>query len=139
MPSYDNDGVDRQTYERPNCGSTRPHDQHFHSPVGGLTLNCAGAREQEDITMLVTYGPQKIAGLLGLPPNTVVVWLRRYDDWPAPDSVTQHPKEVTRGWLPGRLPEWRAYADKRAARAVQYGKGPGHTTPRRMKTARRTS
>ena len=95
--------------------------------------------------MLTTYGPQKIAELLGLPPNTVVVWIRRYDDtsrdpdgWPAPDSVTEHLKEVTRGWLPGRLPEWRAYAEKRRGRAIQYGKGPDRVkkTP---KTTRRTS
>ena len=39
---YDSAGVDRQTYERPNCGSSKPHDQHFHSPIGGLTLNCPG-------------------------------------------------------------------------------------------------
>lgn len=90
--------------------------------------------------MLVTYGPQKIAALLGLPPNTVIVWIRRYDDWPEPDSATEHPKEVTRGWLPERLPEWRAYAEKRMARAVQYGKGPGRTVPARTKkTTRRTS
>jgi len=43
--SRDNDGVDRQTYEPPNCGQTTPHDQHFHSPIGGLTLNCPGAAE----------------------------------------------------------------------------------------------
>ena len=89
--------------------------------------------------MLVTYGQQKIANLLGIPPNLLIMWIRRYDDWPAPDSETENPDQVTRGWRPERLPEWRAYAEKRAARAVQYGKGPGHTTPRRMKTARRTS
>jgi uncharacterized protein YjcR len=87
--------------------------------------------------MLVTYGPQKIAALLGLPPNTIIVWLRRYDDWPAEDSRTEHPREVTRGWKPSRLPEWRAYADKRAARAEQYGKGPDRKT--KTTTTRRTS
>jgi hypothetical protein len=89
--------------------------------------------------MLTTYGPQKIAGLLGLPPNTLVMWIKRYDDWPEPDSVTEHPREVTRGWLPGRLPEWRAYASKRAARAEQYGKGPDRVKKGTKKTVRRAS
>lgn len=34
--------INRQAYEPPNCGKTTPHDQHFHSPIGGLTLNCPG-------------------------------------------------------------------------------------------------
>lgn len=34
---------DRQDYEPPNCGQTTPHDQHFHSPIGNLTINCPGA------------------------------------------------------------------------------------------------
>ncbi len=45
MSSLDNSGIDRQAYEPPNCWSTRPHDQHFHSPIGGLTLNCPGVAE----------------------------------------------------------------------------------------------
>lgn len=49
MTSMDNDGVDRQTYEDSNCGSTKPHDQHFHSPIGGLTLNCPGVAATEKI------------------------------------------------------------------------------------------
>jgi hypothetical protein len=86
--------------------------------------------------MLVTYGPQKIAGLLGIDPNKLTVWIRRYDDWPVPDSETLHPDKITRGWKPERLPEWRAYAEKRMARAVQYGKGPGHkTSPRTTRKA----
>jgi hypothetical protein len=40
--SLDNDGADRQTYEEPNCDTETSHKQHFHSPVGGLTLNCPG-------------------------------------------------------------------------------------------------
>jgi uncharacterized protein YjcR len=88
--------------------------------------------------MLTTYGPQKIAALLGLPPNTVIVWIRRYKDWPEEDTRTEHTREVTRGWLPERMPEWQAYARKRAARAVQYGKEPARAKPRRTKTAKTT-
>lgn len=43
-PAPDNAGTDRQGYEGPNCGSTRPHGQHMHSPIGGMTLNCPGVR-----------------------------------------------------------------------------------------------
>jgi hypothetical protein len=43
--SRDNDGIDRRTYERPNCGSKRKHDQHFHNPGGlkNFILNCPGS------------------------------------------------------------------------------------------------
>ena len=84
--------------------------------------------------MLVTYGQRKIAELLGIPGGRLAIWLRRYDDWPAPDSGTENPDKITLGWLPERLPEWRAYAEKRAARAVQYGKD-----PERLKTRTKTT
>lgn len=48
MSSSGNDGTGRQAYEKPNCGSTSPHGQHFHSPIGGLTLNCPGVAEKPD-------------------------------------------------------------------------------------------
>jgi hypothetical protein len=43
--SLDNDGIDRRTYEPPNCGSSSRHNQHFHN-VNGLKnfiLNCPGS------------------------------------------------------------------------------------------------
>ena len=86
--------------------------------------------------MLVTYGQRQVAAWLGIPPNVLAQWISRYDDWPRPDSETRNPDETTRGWRPGRLPEWRAYADKRAARAVQYGKGPDRTASRKTTTRR---
>jgi hypothetical protein len=43
MSTPGNDGMDRQACEPPNCGSTKPHGQHFYSPIGGLTINCPGA------------------------------------------------------------------------------------------------
>jgi hypothetical protein len=41
---WDQAGTDRQTYEDPNCGSTRPHAVHIHSPIGGLDINCPGVK-----------------------------------------------------------------------------------------------
>lgn len=46
---YDNAGVNRQDYELPNCGSIKPHDQHFHSPIGGLIINCPGKEDREEL------------------------------------------------------------------------------------------
>ncbi len=40
--SLDNAGVDRQTYEDPCCGNTKPHDQHYYSPMASMTVNCPG-------------------------------------------------------------------------------------------------
>lgn len=58
MSSLDNDGIDRQTYEPPNCGSSRPHDQHFHSPIGGLALNCPGKARPQDPEKQMGYKDQ---------------------------------------------------------------------------------
>ncbi len=55
MNSLDNEGVDRQTYERQNCGNIRRHDQHLHSPIGGLTLNCPGVMTPEIRTALARW------------------------------------------------------------------------------------
>lgn len=41
--SLDHAGADRRTYEKPACGNTTAHGQHTFRPIGGLTLNCAGA------------------------------------------------------------------------------------------------
>ena len=41
--SLDHAGIDRRTYEDPCCGNTAAHGQHFHSPIGGLRLNCPGS------------------------------------------------------------------------------------------------
>lgn len=60
MNSMDNDGIDRQAYEKPNCGSSLPHDQHFHSPIGGLTLNCPGAAPPRNQEAAMTAGITRI-------------------------------------------------------------------------------
>lgn len=46
---HDIQGVDRQTYERPVCGSLLPHDPHMYRPTRqGLKLNCCGYSGQSD-------------------------------------------------------------------------------------------
>jgi len=52
MPSPGNAGVNRQACEPPNCWMTWPHDQHFHSPIGGLTLNCPGIAKKPEGTRI---------------------------------------------------------------------------------------
>lgn len=75
------------------------------------------------MTMLITYGQRQFALWLGIKPNRMRMWIQRYDDWPEPDAAVSTPDETVRGWRRERLPEWRAYAAMREARAVQYGKG----------------
>lgn len=71
---YDNDGTDRQTYEQPNCGSTRPHDPHFHSPIGGLTLNCPGVAGAHRLNLPATApeGEEAIYAALAAYGGTIV-------------------------------------------------------------------
>lgn len=47
---YDNAGVDRQTYEEPCCGNSRPHDPHMHQPMASLVLNCCGKAPETEVT-----------------------------------------------------------------------------------------
>lgn len=62
--SLDNAGVDRRTYEEPNCGNSGPHEQHFHTPVGGCLLNCPGSLEKErSIAEMIEDLPGDVRGL----------------------------------------------------------------------------
>ncbi len=67
---------------------------------------------------LTTYGQQTVARWCGVTPQTVANWIRRYDDdaYPAPDVEVRNGRNVVRGWLPGREPEWRRYAALQAAK-----------------------
>lgn len=61
---YDNDGVDRQTYEDPVCNQrTTPHDPHFHTVMRGLTLNCPGLAEPPRTSISLSDLEDALAGL----------------------------------------------------------------------------
>ncbi len=62
-------------------------------------------------------GTAGVAGWLGVKPQTVTKWLRRYQDMPEPDAYIG-PGRSFRMWLPEREAEWRAWACSRPGRGA---------------------
>src|SRR5713226_1552332 len=60
-------------------------------------------------------GTAGVAGWLGVKPQTVTKWLRRYQDIPEPDAYIGRGRSF-RMWLPEREAEWRAWACSRPGR-----------------------
>src|SRR5690348_8008340 len=87
----------------------------LHSPEGN-------ARHGSHRSMIghraVSYvGVAGVAAWLGVKPQTVTKWLRRYGNVPESDAYLA-PGRSFRMWLPEREAEWRAWARSRPGRGA---------------------
>jgi hypothetical protein len=75
-------------------------------------------------------GIGEVAKELGVNPQTVSVWLIDYDNCPQPDAEIGPGRHGVpeRGWLPGRVAEWRHW--------MEHGR-PGRGAPGRPRPDRR--
>jgi hypothetical protein len=62
-------------------------------------------------------GTAGVSAWLGVKPQTVTKWLRRYHDMPEPDAYLG-PGRDFKMWLPEREDEWRAWARSRPGRGA---------------------
>lgn len=69
---------------------------------------------------LIAHGSGAVAEWLGVTPNNITNWLRRYDDVPEPDVVIVGGGGYENwGWLPTRRPEWERWHEALQGRARQ--------------------
>src|SRR6266851_242765 len=93
---------------------------------GGAGPGAERAMLRRDAVLYI--GTAGVAGWLGVKPQTVTKWLRRYQDMPEPDAYIG-PGRSIRMWLPEREAEWRAWACSRPGRGApgrRRRRHPGH-------------
>jgi hypothetical protein len=65
--------------------------------------------------MITLYGQAEVAQWVDVTPQTIAMWIMRYDDYPVPDARIVTEKQAIRGWRAERRAEWEKYARMRAA------------------------